>query len=221
MSHSDAHVTRGLATSFSGCEARDCGRLCRSRSFAGWHQFSSVQPNAAHDALARLQRGNWAAGGFITQNVDRLHQKAGARDVLEIHGTTHECAQALGSLKRARQGCFITAPAGRGCGEWAACSKKRMSPWGQYMSAQRSMRRGSDAARHAGRVICMRCGEVTPREPFQARLAELNPKAAAAVARALVSSDAAGRLVDPGEDGGLQVHSTALATRGRRRVSQS
>lgn len=64
----------------------------RSRSFAGWHQFSNVQPNAAHDALARLQRGNWAAGGFITQNVDRLHQKAGARDVLEIHGTTHECA---------------------------------------------------------------------------------------------------------------------------------
>lgn len=51
-----------------------------------------MQPNAAHDALARLQRGNWAAGGFITQNVDRLHQKAGARDVLEIHGTTHECA---------------------------------------------------------------------------------------------------------------------------------
>jgi len=51
-----------------------------------------VRPNAAHEALARLQRSNWAAGGFITQNVDRLHQKAGTADVLEIHGTTHECA---------------------------------------------------------------------------------------------------------------------------------
>ena len=50
----------------------------------------------------------------------------------------------------------------------------------------------------------MGCGEVTPREPFQQRLAELNPVAAAAVARAAVGSDAAARLVDPGEDGGLQ-----------------
>ena len=56
----------------------------------------------------------------------------------------------------------------------------------------------------------MSCGDVTPREPFQARLAELNPAAAAAVARAAVSSDAAGRLVDPGEDGGLQVRPTCL-----------
>ena len=71
---------------------------CRSRSFAGWHQFAGVQPNAAHEALACLQRNNWTAGGFITQNVDRLHQKAGARSVLEIHGTTHECAAAPPSL---------------------------------------------------------------------------------------------------------------------------
>ena len=65
------------------------------------------------------------------------------------------------------------------------------------------------------RVICMRCGDVTPREPFQARLAELNPEAAAAVARAAVSSDAAARLVDPGEDGGLQVGPDCLLPRWR------
>lgn len=52
--------------------------------------------------------------------------------------------------------------------------------------------------------MCTSCGEVTPREPFQHRLAALNPEAAAAVARASVGSDAAARLVDPGEDGGLQ-----------------
>ena len=61
----------------------------------------------------------------------------------------------------------------------------------------------------------MRCGDVTPREPFQARLAELNPEAAAAVARAMVSSDAAGRLVDPGEDGGLQVRPDCLLSQWR------
>ncbi len=58
-------------------------------------------------------------------------------------------------------------------------------------------------------MVCMGCGEVTPREPFQQRLAELNPEAAAAVARVVVGSDAAARLVDPGEDGGLQVKPSA------------
>ncbi|MEV6772764.1 Sir2 family NAD-dependent protein deacetylase [Nocardia sp. NPDC051030] len=44
-----------------------------------------AQPNAAHRALARL-----AAGGrqvrIITQNIDRLHQRAGSDPVVEIHG---------------------------------------------------------------------------------------------------------------------------------------
>lgn len=60
-----------------------------ARSFAGWLRFSRVQPNAAHDGLARLQRAGWAPH-LITQNVDRLHQRAGSRGVLELHGTTHE-----------------------------------------------------------------------------------------------------------------------------------
>ncbi len=59
-----------------------------ARSFAGWHEFSAVEPNAAHAALARLQLRGWL-GPLITQNVDRLHSKAGAVDVLELHGTTH------------------------------------------------------------------------------------------------------------------------------------
>ena len=44
------------------------------------------QPNAAHDALARLDR-EW--GGdllIVTQNVDDLHERAGARRVLHMHG---------------------------------------------------------------------------------------------------------------------------------------
>ncbi|BDA47732.1 NAD-dependent protein deacetylase [Coccomyxa sp. Obi] len=59
-----------------------------ARSFAGWHEFSGVQPNAAHEALARLQGRGWLSH-LITQNVDRLHHKAGSTDVIELHGTTH------------------------------------------------------------------------------------------------------------------------------------
>ena len=44
------------------------------------------QPNAAHDALARLDRA-WSGGLLIvTQNVDDLHERAGARRVLHMHG---------------------------------------------------------------------------------------------------------------------------------------
>ena len=60
-----------------------------ARSFAGWPRFSTVQPNAAHDSIARLQHRGWARA-LITQNVDRLHAKAGSKQVLELHGTTHE-----------------------------------------------------------------------------------------------------------------------------------
>ncbi|EFN59224.1 hypothetical protein CHLNCDRAFT_18868, partial [Chlorella variabilis] len=60
-----------------------------SRSFAGFPKFSSVHPNAAHESLARLQHRGWVQA-LITQNVDRLHQRAGSRRVLELHGTTHE-----------------------------------------------------------------------------------------------------------------------------------
>ncbi|MBQ4298193.1 MAG: NAD-dependent protein deacylase, partial [Clostridia bacterium] len=46
-----------------------------------------VQPNAAHYALAKLEReGKLKA--IVTQNIDGLHQKAGSRTVWEIHGTT-------------------------------------------------------------------------------------------------------------------------------------
>lgn len=46
----------------------------------------SAEPNAAHHALARLERLGLLRG-VITQNIDGLHQKAGSQNVLEIHGT--------------------------------------------------------------------------------------------------------------------------------------
>ena len=47
-----------------------------------------AEPNAAHAALARLERrGRLTA--VITQNIDGLHQKAGSRRVLELHGSVH------------------------------------------------------------------------------------------------------------------------------------
>lgn len=50
--------------------------------------FTDAKPNAAHLALAKLeQEGKLRA--VITQNIDGLHQMAGSREVLELHGSIH------------------------------------------------------------------------------------------------------------------------------------
>lgn len=60
-----------------------------ARSLVGWRRFGRAQPNATHHALARLeQRGH--AHMLLTQNVDGLHQAAGHRRVIDLHGRLDE-----------------------------------------------------------------------------------------------------------------------------------
>jgi NAD-dependent SIR2 family protein deacetylase len=56
-----------------------------ARSHVGWPQIERARPNEAHGAVAALQRTGLVTD-VITQNVDGLHQAAGARDVVELHG---------------------------------------------------------------------------------------------------------------------------------------
>lgn len=59
-----------------------------ARSHLGWRNIVAAQPNAGHLAVADLDaRG--LLRGIITQNVDGLHQAAGARAVTELHGSLH------------------------------------------------------------------------------------------------------------------------------------
>jgi NAD-dependent deacetylase len=48
--------------------------------------LSEKQPNAAHAALAELE-SKGLLDAVITQNIDRLHRKAGSRRIVEVHGT--------------------------------------------------------------------------------------------------------------------------------------
>lgn len=55
------------------------------RSFFGWPVVAQAMPGAGHRSLAHFEnRGQIAL--VVTQNVDGLHQKAGSRGVLELHG---------------------------------------------------------------------------------------------------------------------------------------
>jgi NAD-dependent deacetylase len=47
----------------------------------------SAQPNQAHITLSELERAGFLKA-VITQNIDGMHQKAGSREVIELHGTT-------------------------------------------------------------------------------------------------------------------------------------
>ena len=57
-----------------------------ARASRGWTRMASARPNAGHLALARLEASGHVVG-TITQNVDGLHQRAGAQRVIELHGS--------------------------------------------------------------------------------------------------------------------------------------
>src|SRR6266540_869763 len=56
--------------------------------------FTEAKPNPAHQALAELERRGLVEA-VITQNVDRLHERAGSRELVEVHGSirTSSCLQ--------------------------------------------------------------------------------------------------------------------------------
>ncbi len=99
-----------------------------ARSHLGWRHIALATPNAGHEAVARLQRAGHLAG-LITQNVDGLHQAAGAADVVELHGNLE-------------------------------------------------------------RVVCLNCGDLSPRQWLDERLREANPGFDADVTRVNPDGDA-------------------------------
>src|SRR3954466_9539288 len=92
-----------------------------------WHFYAdrfaslvSKQPNDAHFAIAELERRGLVRG-VVTQNVDRLHRRAGSQNVIEVHGSIEwsvcpECGGRM-SLERVLE----TMAAHPGRPECAAC----------------------------------------------------------------------------------------------------
>jgi NAD-dependent deacetylase sirtuin 4 len=109
-----------------------------ARSAVGWTRMQLASPNAAHFALAQLE----AAGGprilpLITQNVDRLHQRAGHANVLELHGSIHEveCLSCKHTMGRASVQALVVAQNGA-----------FLERYGLLLHQQREQRRQAAAA---------------------------------------------------------------------------
>ena len=68
------------------------------RNYAEYFNFSQARPNAGHRFFARLEQAGKEVA-VVTQNIDNLHQSAGSRAVIELHGNgtrwrTFETAEA-------------------------------------------------------------------------------------------------------------------------------
>lgn len=76
-----------LFAEFVGLEANR--RRYWARSFVGWGRMGHARPNAGHRALAELHEQSTSRSGLVgivTQNVDGLHEQAGSRSVVDLHG---------------------------------------------------------------------------------------------------------------------------------------
>ncbi len=81
------HKTPVQGPQFRSSEAVRQRYWCRS--YFGWQAFSRARPNSAHRNLAALQRSG-LVGHIITQNVDGLHQSAGSKNTIALHGNLSE-----------------------------------------------------------------------------------------------------------------------------------
>ncbi len=70
---------------------------------------AGARPNPAHRALAALERAG-RSPGVVTQNIDGLHQDAGSRHVVELHGTAREVRCIGRPSGPAPEGCGWRAP---------------------------------------------------------------------------------------------------------------
>jgi NAD-dependent SIR2 family protein deacetylase len=79
---------------------RDTRRRYWARSYFGWPVMAQASANAAHQALAALERSGRLAG-LVTQNVDGLHRRAGQQHLIELHGRLDR----VGCLECGTRGC--------------------------------------------------------------------------------------------------------------------
>ena len=88
----DFRSPTGMWTQFDPLEYATIGAFCRDpekvwRFYAPrFAMLTEAEPNPAHRALAELERLGLLQA-VVTQNIDLLHERAGSRNVIEVHGS--------------------------------------------------------------------------------------------------------------------------------------
>jgi NAD-dependent deacetylase len=113
------------------------------------------RPNGAHLALAELEsRGLLEA--VITQNIDRLHRKAGSRRVVEVHGTieTGSCMRCSASYSREQVGGLFDDEGVARCSECEGPVKPDVVLFGELLP-ERAMEEAYELAERADLLLCV------------------------------------------------------------------
>jgi NAD-dependent deacetylase len=117
--------------------------------------LESKQPNRAHEVLAELEsRGMLDA--VITQNIDRLHRKAGSRRVIEVHGTieTSSCVSCSASYPLAEVEDLFDAEGVARCSECAGPVKPDVVLFGELLP-ERALEEADALAQTADLMLCI------------------------------------------------------------------
>jgi NAD-dependent deacetylase len=120
-----------------------------------FQSLGDVRPNAAHAALAELERRGLLSG-VITQNIDRLHRAAGSREVVEVHGSieTSSCVECGASFELERVEALFDAAGVAICVECGGPVKPDVVLFGELLP-EAAMERAQELAEAAELMLCV------------------------------------------------------------------
>jgi NAD-dependent deacetylase len=120
-----------------------------------FHDLADKEPNPAHTVLAELERRG-QLDAVITQNIDRLHRKAGSEDVIEVHGSiaTASCTSCGESYPLEEVESLFDADGVATCGRCAGKVKPDIVLFGELLPAD-AMARAEQLCSSADLLLCI------------------------------------------------------------------
>ena len=120
-----------------------------------FQSLGDKRPNAAHEALAELERRGLVEG-VITQNIDRLHRAAGSRNVVEVHGSieTSSCTRCMAVFDLDQVEGLFDGDGVAICSTCGGAVKPDVILFGELLS-ESAMARARDLAERAELMICV------------------------------------------------------------------
>jgi NAD-dependent deacetylase len=120
-----------------------------------FQSLGDKRPNAAHEALAELERRGLIEG-VVTQNIDRLHRAGGSRNVVEVHGSieTSSCTRCATSFEIDEVEALFDAEGVAVCSGCGGAVKPDVVLFGELLP-ESAMARARGLAERAELMICI------------------------------------------------------------------
>jgi NAD-dependent deacetylase len=120
-----------------------------------FHDLADKEPNPAHEALAELDRRG-LLDAVITQNIDRLHRKAGSEEVIEVHGSiaTASCSSCAATYPLERVESLFDEEGIATCTGCAGKVKPDVVLFGEFLPAE-AMARAEELCSSADLLLCV------------------------------------------------------------------